>query len=79
MAETPRFEDLLARLEGLVKALEGEELDLERALDAFEEGVRLARACHGRLDQAERRVEALRRLPGGEVGTEPFPAGEDEP
>lgn len=79
MPDAPRFEDLLARLEGLVKALEGEELDLERSLDAFEEGVRLARACHGRLDQAERRVEALRRLPGGEVGTEPFVTGEGGP
>lgn len=67
-----RFEDLLARLEGLVKALESEELDLEASLAAYEDGVKLARACHARLDEADRRVEVLRRLPSGEVTSEPL-------
>lgn len=67
-----RFEDLLAQLEGLVKALESENLDLERSIQAFEEGVKIARECHRRLDEAERRVEVLRRLPSGEVESEPF-------
>ena len=71
--ETPeRLEDLIARLEALVKSLEAEELDLERSIQAFEEGVRVARECHSRLDQAERRVEVLRRLPTGEVTAEPL-------
>jgi exodeoxyribonuclease VII small subunit len=74
MADTgsERFEDLLARLEQLVKALECEELDLEQSLQAYEEGVRIARACHQKLDEAERRVEVLRRLPNGEVVSEPY-------
>lgn len=68
----PRFEDLLARLESIVKQLESEELDLERSIAAFEEGVKLSRECHNRLDEAERKVELLRRLPTGEVTSEPF-------
>ncbi|MHB8763794.1 MAG: exodeoxyribonuclease VII small subunit [Deferrisomatales bacterium] len=71
------FEQLLARLEALVRSLEADDLDLESSIDAFEEGVRIARDCHARLDQAERRVEALRRLPDGGIAAEPFEAEEE--
>jgi exodeoxyribonuclease VII small subunit len=73
-----RFEELLDRLEDLVKTLEGEELDLERSIRAFEEGVALARECHQRLDEAERRVEVLRRRPDGTLASEPLAAGGEE-
>ena len=66
-----RFEDLLTRLERLVHTLESDELDLEKSLEAYEEGVKIARECHARLDEADRRVEVLRRLPTGEVVAEP--------
>ena len=76
--ETPtRFEELLARLETIVKDLESEGLDLERSLEAFEEGTAIARECHQRLDEAERRVELLRRSPAGDVVSEPFEPGEE--
>jgi exodeoxyribonuclease VII small subunit len=67
-----RFEDLLARLETIVKDLESEGLDLESSIEAFEEGVTIARECHRRLDEAERKVEVLRQLPNGEVTSEPL-------
>ncbi len=70
--EEERFEVLLARLEELVKTLECEDLELEKAIEAYEEGVRIARACHRKLDEAERKVEVLRRLPGGDVVAEPL-------
>ncbi len=79
MAEAePRFEDLLARLESIVRQLESEELDLERSIEAFEEGVKLSRECHKRLDEAERKVELLRRLPGGEITSEPLRLEEED-
>lgn len=62
-----------------MKTLEGEGLDLESSLRAFEEGVALARQCHQRLDEAERRVEVLRRRPDGTVAGEPFTPGREEP
>lgn len=77
-AAPKRFEELLDRLESLVRSLESEELDLERSIQAFEEGVALARQCHERLDEAERRVEVLRRGPGGSVVREAFEGGEGE-
>ena len=75
--KSERFEEMLARLEEIVRALEADEIDLERSIQAFDEGVKIARACHERLDEAERKVEILRRLPDGTVVSEPFdPSGE---
>lgn len=62
-AETPlegaSFEESTRRLTQIVTELEGGDLPLERSLQLFEEGVRLARAAQDRLDKAERRVEEL--------------------
>jgi exodeoxyribonuclease VII small subunit len=66
------FEDTLARLEAVVLKLESGDLPLEEALQAFEEGVRLARVCSARLDDAERRVHLLTRTPDGEEVEVPF-------
>ena len=52
-----RFEDALKRLEGVVERLEEGEIPLEEALRLFEEGVKLSRLCHQRLDEAEKRVD----------------------
>ncbi len=57
----PAFEDTLAELESIVDRLEGGELALEEALQAFEQGVGLARALAGRLSEAEQRVDVLLR------------------
>lgn len=58
----PNFEASLGRLGEIVEQLESGELALERSLELFEEGVRLARASQARLEQAERRVEELLSL-----------------
>jgi exodeoxyribonuclease VII small subunit len=59
------FEDALGRLEERVRRLESGEVALDEALALFEEGVALARTCHTHLDEAEQRVAALTRGPGG--------------
>ena len=53
------FEDALKQLEGIVKELEDGELSLENSLARFEQGVRLARFCSGKLEEAEKRIEML--------------------
>lgn len=68
------FEATLAALEAIVARLETGSLGLEEALEAFEAGVRLARQCEARLDQAERRVELLVRNADGSFRAEPFEA-----
>ncbi len=54
------FEAAVKRLEDIVAALEDDQLDLEQALEAYEEGVALARVCLTRLDSAELRIQELR-------------------
>ena len=53
------FEETLRHLEALVESLEADTPDLDAALDAYEEGTVLARACLRRLEAAEQRVEEL--------------------
>jgi len=50
---------ILGGLENVVKELEAGDLPLERALERFEEGVRLARRGNQLLDAVEERVEML--------------------
>jgi exodeoxyribonuclease VII small subunit len=53
------FEAALAELERIVKQLEDGDLPLEKSLELYERGVQLSRFCHGRLEDAERRIEVL--------------------
>jgi exodeoxyribonuclease VII small subunit len=58
--------------------MEEGDLPLEEALKAFEEGVRLAKFCTSKLDEAERKVEKLIRDQSGKVQTTPFGEEEDD-
>lgn len=71
MAEK-KFEAALARLEEIVNSLESGELGLEQSLKLFEEGVKLARICNSRLEEAERKVEILLKDKGGKMTAKPF-------
>ncbi len=74
----PRFEEALSGLEMIVSRLEAGELPLDDALKLFEEGVRLARVCGARLDEAERRIEILMKGADGELTVQEFDDGEAE-
>ena len=65
------FEQLLERLEGVVATLEQGDAPLEQALSTFERGIALARLGSRRLDDAERRIEALLG-DGDELRTRPL-------
>ncbi|HET6461079.1 MAG TPA: exodeoxyribonuclease VII small subunit [Syntrophales bacterium] len=54
-----KFEEALERLEDIVRKMEAGDMSLDESLKAFEEGIKLARLCSLRLDEAERRVEIL--------------------
>jgi exodeoxyribonuclease VII small subunit len=53
------FEQRLRRLEEIVGELESEQIDLERALALFEEGVTCLRAATEELGKVEARVQRL--------------------
>jgi exodeoxyribonuclease VII small subunit len=68
MPESERtFEQILTELEDRVRKLESGDQPLEDALRLFEEGIELTRACHERLDAAERRIVELTEGKDGEV------------
>ena len=59
------FEDAIARLEAVVRELEGGGLSLEKALELFAEGIELSRVCSQNLAAAEQRIAILTRDEGG--------------
>ena len=65
------FEAALEQLQAIVDRLEGGELELEDAVEAFAEGARLTRRCSEALSAAERRIEVLTQQ-GGEWLSRPF-------
>ena len=71
------FEEALQKLEAIVTQMEEGDLPLEEALKSFEEGVRLAKFCTKKLDEAERKVEKLIRDQEGELQSIPFSEEDD--
>ncbi len=76
MAEV-KFEKALKRLEEIVGELEKGELDIDKSLEIFEEGIKMSRICSKKLNEAEKKIEKLTRDEKGELVRELFPAGED--
>lgn len=58
-SETPGYEGAIARLEEIVQRLETGALTLEESLALFEEGIKLAKYCNGKLDAAEGKLQLL--------------------
>ncbi|HAN94127.1 MAG: exodeoxyribonuclease VII small subunit [Limnochordia bacterium] len=58
-AQELKFEEALARLEEIVRLLEQGESTLDESLTLFEEGVKLARFCSNKLDEAEGKIEIM--------------------
>ncbi len=75
------FEKNLERLDAIVHQLEDADLPLEKALQLYEEGMKLSDVCHKQLEEAEGRVEILMKKAGGSPGrpAEPFEPEESEP
>ena len=73
-----KLEEALVRLDGVVRALDSDKLELEESLRLYEEGVALVRVCHERLAVAERRINALRVSEDGELVETPFDKKESE-
>jgi len=66
------FEDALAELEQIVRALEGGQQKLEDAITAYERGAALRKHCEAKLAEAEARVAAIVRSADGSVTTRPM-------
>jgi len=72
----PTFEQQLAELEGIVRAMDSEELPLDKAIEAYESGVKLSFTLNKTLEEAQRKIEILTKTAHGEYRAEPFEEGE---
>lgn len=61
------FENALAQLEEITENLEGGNLGLDESIAEFEKGMKLARFCHGKLEEAEKKIEILQKGDNGVV------------
>jgi exodeoxyribonuclease VII small subunit len=78
-AKPDSFEKNLGRLDAIVRQLEDADLPLEKALQLYEEGMKLSELCHKQLEQAEGRVQVLMKKSGGKLAAEPFEDDDKEP
>jgi len=65
--ETPTFEAALKRLEEIVQSLEKGDLALDDSLKLYEEGIKLSRLCHAKLEEAEGKIALLLKDARGEA------------
>jgi len=71
MAEM-KFEDALKKLEKIVGDLENGNIPLDEALEKYEEGIKLSRACAKKLEVAKKKVEILLKAEDGSVELKDF-------
>ena len=66
------FEEALARLEEIVRALESGNAPLDASLTMFEEGISLVKYCSGKLDTAEQKIRILTKQQDGSYEEDDF-------
>jgi exodeoxyribonuclease VII small subunit len=66
------FEEALKKLEGIVDAMEADDLPLETLLARYEEGARLVKICQEKLAEAEVKIQQLEKNAAGELKLKSF-------
>ena len=77
-AKTKTFEESLARLDGIIAAIDGGEAPLDGVLDLYKEGIALTLFCAERLKTAEAEVTVLTKTLDGAFAERPFVMDEEE-
>ena len=72
-----KFEKAIQRLEKIVDDLEKGEMDIDKSLEIFEEGIKMSRVCSKKLNETEAKIEKLTKDQKGELVTELFPVEEE--
>ena len=71
------FEEALKKLEGIVEAMESDDLPLETLLAKYEEGMNLVKTCREKLADAELKIQQLEKTAAGEMKLKPLESDED--
>ncbi len=69
------FEEAMARLEEIVRSLEGGSSTLDDSLGLFEEGISLVKLCNAKLEGAEQKVKLLSKSENGVMTETDFAGG----
>ena len=69
------FEEAMEQLEQIVERLEEGDVPLEKAITYFQDGMKLSKLCHDKLQHAEKQMEQILREDGE---LEPFTIQEEE-
>jgi exodeoxyribonuclease VII small subunit len=77
-AKNPPFEEALQKLEGIVEAMESDDLPLETLLGKYEEGAKLVKICQEKLAEAELKIQQLEKSAAGEMKLKPLDLSEEE-
>ena len=72
------FEEALKKLEGVVEAMESDDLPLETLLARYEEGTKLVKICQEKLAEAELKIQQLEKNAAGEIKLKPFESTETD-
>ena len=71
-----KFEKAMTRLENIVDELERGDLDIDKSLEIFEEGIKMSRLCTKKLNEAEAKIQKLTKDKKGELIAVSFPLDE---
>ena len=66
------FEQAMKQLENIVQELEAGDIQLEKAINKFEEGINLSKYCTEKLDETEKKITILMQDSNGKVSEMPF-------
>jgi len=67
------LEDAMSELSSIVAELESGQQSLDESLAQFEQGMKLLRVCHNKLDVAAQRIEIVTQMPPeGDIKTADF-------
>ena len=75
MESEKSFEEMIVELEDIVKSLEKDNLNLDESINKFENGMKLAKDCNKKIEEAEKRITILLNE-NGDLKEENFVAGE---
>lgn len=75
MENEKSFEEMIDELEEVVQSLERDNLNLDESIAKFESGMKLAKNCNKKIEEAEKKITILLNE-NGEVKEEKFVAEE---
>lgn len=78
MEKKMSYEQALARLEQIIRAMENDKIPLAESLALYEEGVVIVRRLSAELDDAERKIKILQQNAQGEIVAVDFVTDEEQ-